>query len=47
MNLFNIYKTILKDGIAESRSEIIEFNNYGKIAAANSKEQMILIRVTQ
>ncbi|WP_210126303.1 primase C-terminal domain-containing protein [Staphylococcus sp. GDY8P85P] len=41
MNLFNIYKTILKDGIAESRSEIIEFNNYGKIAAANSKEQMI------
>ncbi|MCG1010910.1 primase C-terminal domain-containing protein [Salinicoccus sp. ID82-1] len=40
-NLQSIYSSILKEGIAESRIKYKKMNRYGKIAVANSKNQMI------
>ena len=40
-NLNQIYSMILKSGISADRIKRKEMNQYGKIAAANSKEQMM------
>lgn len=40
-NLHSIYSSILKNGISEDKIKIKKTNQYGKIAVANSKNQMI------
>lgn len=41
VNLYNLYNVLLKNGIADNRQQLLEKNNYGKIACASSKEAMI------
>src|SRR5699024_2815246 len=43
-NLHSIYSEILKKGISELRIKNKSINPYGKIAVANSKNQMIFNR---